>query len=66
MVVLSGFSTCPELPLFFLAHPSLLYSTWVMIRGYQCALGATAQSHTEPMLPLAPAAGMGRMERGGM
>lgn len=66
IVVLSGFATCPELPMDFLAHPSLLCSTWVMIWGYQCALGATAQSHTEPMVPVAPAAGIGRMERRGV
>lgn len=63
MVVRSGFPTCPELPLVFLAHPSFLYS-WVMICGYQCALGATAQSHTEPTVPVDP--GMRRIERGGM
>lgn len=61
-----AFPTCPELPLVFLADPSLLYSTWVMIWGHQCALGAAPQSHTEPVVPVSPAAGVGRMERGGM
>lgn len=38
----------------------------IMIWGYQGALGVSAQGPTEPTVPIPPAAGMGRMERGGM